>query len=244
MRLNAADQFQELKNSTSNNLKREVILTDDGSTTIKIHGWEETYHSKYGAIQEAYHVFIKNGLSRFNGQPVSILEIGFGTGLNAFITYLNSEKLSQQINYVGVEAFPISQEELSGLNYVDVLNAEAERAVFDAMHNCDWETKTSLSSLFTLTKTATHFQDIAFQNKFDIIYFDAFGYGVQPELWSEEIFALMYSALKKSGLLITYAARSIIKRNMQSAGFTVKKLEGPPGKREMMAAFKNFHEDV
>lgn len=219
-------------------MKREIIQTSDGSTTIHLPEWNESYHSKHGAIQEAKHVFIKNGLSLFEDKAVSILEIGFGTGLNAFITYLESQKHQQRIHYVGIEAYPISSDEVLKMNYVSELNAEPERAIFELMHHCDWEEETSLSSNFQLTKRKQFFDTISDENCFDLIYFDAFGYRVQPELWSTAIFERMYRSLKSSGILVTYAARGIVKRNLQEVGFTVEKLEGPPGKREMFRATK------
>lgn len=219
-------------------MKRNIIQTRDGSTTIHIEEWDECYHSRFGAIQEALHVFIKKGLSLFEKDSVSILEIGFGTGLNAFVTFLESPKLNQTIHYVGVEAYPVSLEEAASMNYVAELNAENKRHIFEKMHECNWEEKISFSDNFHLTKRKQFFADIDDKEQFDLIYFDAFGFDVQPELWSAEIFQKMFEALKPKGILVTYAARSIIKRNMIEAGFTVEKLEGAPGKREMFRARK------
>jgi tRNA U34 5-methylaminomethyl-2-thiouridine-forming methyltransferase MnmC len=219
-------------------LKREIIQTQDGSTTIQITEWNECYHSKFGAIQEAQHVFIKNGLSLFENKTISILEIGFGTGLNAFITFLESKKLHQIIDYVGVEAFPITAEEVLSMNYISELNAESERSIFEKMHEYDWEKQIVLSDNFLFTKREQFFADIDDLEKFDLIYFDAFGYNVQPELWSTAIFQKMFNALKTNGVLVTYAARGVVKRSMKEVGFTVEKLAGPPGKREMFRARK------
>jgi tRNA U34 5-methylaminomethyl-2-thiouridine-forming methyltransferase MnmC len=220
-------------------LKREIIQTLDGSTTIHIAEWDECYHSKHGAIQEAQHVFIKNGLSLFPDRNVSILEIGFGTGLNAFITFLESKKKNQSIDYVGVEAYPISADEIVSMNYVEELNALEQSSIFDTMHQSNWQEKIILDDDFTLTKRKQFFEEINDENKFDLIYFDAFGYRVQPELWSTAIFEKMYKALKPNGVLVTYAARGVVKRSMIEVGFTVEKLAGPPGKREMFRATKN-----
>jgi tRNA U34 5-methylaminomethyl-2-thiouridine-forming methyltransferase MnmC len=219
-------------------LKREIIQTKDGSTTIHLEEWNESYHSKHGAIQEAKHVFIKNGLSLFKNKTLSILEIGFGTGLNAFISFLEAQKMDQTIDYVGVEAYPVAPEEILSMNYVDELEAQNQLAVFEQMHQCNWEEKTVLSNNFSLTKRKQFFQDIDDVAQFDLIYFDAFGYRVQPELWSTAIFQKMYDALKENGVLVTYAARGVVKRSMIEVGFKVEKLEGPPGKREMFRAFK------
>ncbi|RED23602.1 tRNA U34 5-methylaminomethyl-2-thiouridine-forming methyltransferase MnmC [Flavobacterium cutihirudinis] len=219
-------------------MKREIIKTLDGSTTIHLEEWNESYHSKHGAIQEAKHVFIKNGLSLFNNKPVSLLEIGFGTGLNAFITFLESQQNQQSIDYVGVEAYPVSAEEVLAMNYVDELEASEFYNIFEKMHKCEWDNKVEICDQFSLTKRKQFFDEIDDIEKFDLIYFDAFGYRVQPELWSTEIFQKMYNSLKPNGVLVTYAARGVVKRSMISVGFTVEKLAGPPGKREMFRATK------
>ena len=200
--------------------------------------WDETYHSKFGAIQEAKHVFIKNGLSLFEGKSVSILEIGFGTGLNAFITYLEAKSSDQKIDYTGVEAYPVSEEDTLKMNYVSELEAKSCEEIFLKMHQSNWNEKVILDADFTLEKQNKKFQEIADESKYDLIYFDAFGFRVQPELWSLEIFQIMFRALKPTGILVTYACRSSIKKAMLESGFKVEKLNGPPGKREMLRASK------
>lgn len=219
-------------------MKREIITTLDGSVTIHLPEIKETYHSKFGAIREAYHVFIKSGLALVKDRPVSILEIGFGTGLNAFITYLESVKTGQEIQYTGVEAYPVAAEEVSQLNYITELNAQNEGTAFDAMHTSDWEKALVLNDKFTLTKRKQFFNEITDAEAFDLIYFDAFGFHVQPELWNVDIFLRMYNALRPNGILVTYACRTSIKKAMTEAGFTIEKIAGPPGKREMLRAYK------
>ncbi len=219
-------------------MKREIIHTLDGSTTIHIKEWNECYHSKHGAIQEAKHVFIQNGLALFENKSVAILEIGFGTGLNAFITFIESKKLNQIINYVGVEAYPIAASELQAMNYVTELKAVEQQNIFDKIHESVWNEKVILDTDFTLTKRKQFFESVEDVEQFDLIYFDAFGYRVQPELWTISIFEKMYNALKPNGKLVTYAARGVVKRNMMEVGFVVEKLPGPPGKREMFRAIK------
>ena len=222
-----------------NQMKREIIITNDGSTTIRIPEWDENYHSTHGAIQEAKHVFIKNGLDLFQNQDsISILEIGFGTGLNAFITFLETIN-KEKVNYVGVEAYPISQEEIAQMNYVSELDSEMYQEIFDKMHSCDWENQQTITENFLLTKRKQFFQDIEDKEQYDLIYFDAFGFPLQPELWSEAIFKKMYEALLPKGTLVTYACRSSIKNAMLSVGFSIEKLPGAPGKREMLRATKN-----
>lgn len=221
-------------------MKREIITTSDGSVTIHLSEWDESYHSKHGAIQEAKHVFIQNGLSLFKRQSVSVLEIGFGTGLNAFITFLEGITNGLTINYVGYEAYPISIAEIKQLNYVTQLQAEKFQNEFDVIHQSDWDKPVTISSQFILTKKNKLFNEVTEEACFDIIYFDAFGYRVQPELWTVVIFKLMFEALKPNGVLVTYACRGVIKRAMVEAGFSVEKLPGPPGKREMLRAFKKI----
>ena len=222
-------------------MKREIITTNDGSTTIHLPELNESYHSKHGAIQEAYHVFIKNGLSLFEGKSVSILEIGFGTGLNSFITYLEAKKSNQTIDYVGVEAYPVAVDEALQMNYVKELKANQEAAIFKDMHEANWEEKVAISDDFSLTKRQQLFQEINDEDAYNLIYFDAFGFRVQPELWSLEVFQKMYNALKINGVIVTYACRSSIKNAMIECGFKVEKLPGAPGKREMLRAKKiNF----
>lgn len=219
-------------------MKREIIKTDDGSVTIHIPEMDECYHSKFGAIQEAEHVYIQNGLALFNDNDISILECGFGTGLNAFMTFLEAQKANQKINYTGVEAYPVSEGEIAQLNYVEELGAQDNKDFFVKMHSAPWSTEVKISANFVLTKRQQRFQEIDDENRYDLVYYDAFGYPSQPELWTEDIFKRMYTALKPNGILITYACRGVIKRAMIAAGFTVKKLPGPPGKREILQAVK------
>jgi len=221
-------------------LKREIIKTLDGSTTIHLQEWDECYHSKHGAIQEAQHVFIKNGLSLFQNTTISILEIGFGTGLNAFITFLEASKMNIKVDYVGVEAYPVSDNEVISMNYVKELDVIDKSEIFELMHSNAWGKKNYIAGDFYLTKRNQFFQTIDDIEQFDLIYFDAFGYRVQPELWSTDVFRRMYTALKKDGVLVTYAARGVVKRSMIEVGFTVEKLSGPPGKREMFRATKGY----
>lgn len=220
-------------------MKRQIIYTADGSTTLHIPEWEESYHSKHGAIQEAYHVFIHSGLSLFEGKSVAVLEMGFGTGLNAFITWLEHEKRGQSIDYVGLEAYPVAQEEVAQMNYPSALNVVQHQSIFDTMHQLPWNQPTAISVHFTLTKRQQFFQDLNENDRYDLVYFDAFGFRVQPELWDNAMFQKLYAAMRKGGVLVTYACRTSIKKAMLEAGFTVEKLPGAPGKREMLRAFKN-----
>ena len=220
-------------------MKRNIIITADGSKTIQIEDWNEQYHSIHGAVQEAQHVFIKHGLHTLNLKNIHILEVGFGTGLNAFITLLEAEKGQLQINYTGVEAYPVLKKELEELNYPAILNATSRTDDFWKLHLTDWNTPIQITENFTLTKQQKFFDDINDLDNYHLIYFDAFGARVQPELWDEVMFKRMYKALKYNGILVTYAAKGSVRRAMQAAGFLVEKLPGPPGKREMLRGAKH-----
>ena len=222
-------------------MKRSIITTSDGSKTIQIEDWDEQYHSIHGAIQESQHVFIKTGLYHFlelyKPAEITILEIGFGTGLNAFMTALESAKKETKIHYEGVEAYPVLAEELAQLNYASLIDAD-QHIIFDTLHTVSWEELHSITSQFSLKKRQQFFTDIEDKNFFNLIYFDAFGARVQPDLWTESIFKRMFNALKINGVLVTYAAKGSVRRAMQAVGFVVERLEGPPGKREMLRATK------
>ncbi|WP_034057185.1 tRNA (5-methylaminomethyl-2-thiouridine)(34)-methyltransferase MnmD [Lacinutrix jangbogonensis] len=223
-------------------MERKIIITEDGSTTIHIPEWNEQYHSTHGAIQEAEHVYLKHGLAFFcasegytKQSQIAILEIGFGTGLNAFLTAIKAEALNLNCSYVGVEGFPISQKELEALNYTETLKHDA---IFNAIHDCKWESDFAISNNFNVKKQQKQFSEITDINQFDIVYFDAFGPRVQPELWTEAVFKSMYNAMKPNGVLVTYCAQGHARRAMISVGFTITKVEGPPGKRHMLRAVK------
>ena len=223
-------------------MKREVVITGDGSSTIHLPEWDEQYHSKHGAIQEAYHVFIKHGLQHVYNfgetNNLAILEIGFGTGLNAFITLLEADKLKLLIDYFGVEAYPVAMDEIKQLNYPKQLQVSKNEELFKKLHVVGWNESNEISKNFSLTKQNRFFSEINEKTVYNLIYFDAFGARVQPELWTEKIFQQMFDALIDGGVLVTYAAKGSVRRAMQAVGFKVEKLPGPPGKREMLRATK------
>ncbi|MDP5044505.1 MAG: tRNA (5-methylaminomethyl-2-thiouridine)(34)-methyltransferase MnmD [Leeuwenhoekiella sp.] len=224
-------------------MERKIVKTGDGSTTIQLTEWNEQYHSMHGAVQEAKHVFLKMGFDYAVAETpeltqLNILEIGFGTGLNALLTLIHAEDSSIAIKYEGVEAFPVSSEEMAQLNYLEAIAAQSYATAFETMHTSAWGDFTAITPNFQLKKRQQTFETITDQNKYDLIYFDAFGARVQPQLWEEPIFQKMYEALKPGGILVTYAAKGSVRRAMLAVGFKVDRLPGPPGKREMLRAIK------
>lgn len=215
----------------------QLIITKDGSHSLFSQKHGVSYHSKYGAIQETQHVFINAGFQhKIPTTSLSILGIGFGTGLNAFMTFLESKKQGIDINYIGVEAYPLSLETINEFNFSEILKEEEN--AFQKIHELDWEIAHALNDHFQLTKMKMMIEDIDFINQFDLIYFDAFGPGAQPELWEESVLQKMYDALKMEGVLTTYCAKGSVKRSLKKVGFTIEALPGPPGKREMTRAVK------
>lgn len=216
-------------------MRRELVFTADGSTSFKISDWDECYHSRHGALAEAVHVFIKNGLHQTQ-RSVAVLEIGFGTGLNAFLTAIEAFKRDMLVRYVGIDAYPISASDAAKMNYAEVLNVNA--SLFKDMHELPWGEHIIMSPNFTFCKLQQYVQDLELEDTFDLVYFDAFGYRVQPELWTIDVFTRIFNVMNKGGILVTYASKSIVRRNLLEVGFTVEKLPGPPGKREMLRAVK------
>ena len=228
-------------------MKPKIEITKDGSSTLIHPKYLAHYHSVFGAIEESNHVYINAGLLYFfsliEGQNLkkscSVLEVGFGSGLNAFNTFLKTKETPTAINYVGIETYPIPIETIEKLNYVEQFNAQKDASVFKQMHTLSWEEKHQITNNFSFKKQQQDIFDLKGTNLFDLIYYDAFGPGAQPELWTEPVFEIMFSALKKGGVLITYCAQGAARRAMQSVGFTVSKLPGPPSKRHILRAVKD-----
>lgn len=218
-------------------MKREIITTNDGSSSIYIPEMDETYHSVHGAVQEALHVFIKNGLGLLSSKEINVFELGFGTGLNAILSEQYSSQNSILINYHSIEAFPVEVSLVKLLNYNDIIKYNVE--IFDSIHSAKWEVLNRISETFQLKKIEAKIQDFELdKNHYDIVFFDAFGPRAQSEMWSVEILQKMYDGLKPDGKLVTYCAQGQFKRDLKSIGFKVENLPGPPGKREMTVATK------
>ena len=228
---------------------KTIIKTADGSHSLFVEELNEHYHSIHGAIQESKHVFIEAGLKQFipttelpdakKGDPLKILEIGLGTGLNAFLTFIESKQSAIKIDYTAIEPYPVNADLINRLNYVQLLEMQINQPVFDAIHTSEWEKPILLSNEFTFYKIKKKLQELTLEKKYHLIYFDAFGPSVQPEMWSEEVFVKLFEATEPGGCLVTYCAKGEVKRTLKKVGFTVESLQGPPGKREMIRAKKN-----
>jgi tRNA U34 5-methylaminomethyl-2-thiouridine-forming methyltransferase MnmC len=220
----------------------KLIETSDGSHTIQSDAFQATYHSTHGSIQESKIVFIDAGLHHFTSsqkESISILEIGFGTGLNAFMTYLEAKNHSTNINYDTYELHPIGTEIAEKLNYPTMLNAETEKDFFQSLHSKKNIKKAFCDKYhFNFTLFIDNFELQDFSSIYDIIYFDAFAPNVQPQLWQEDFLKKMYDALNDGGILVTYCAQGAFKRALKAVGFEVEALPGPKGKREMTRAVK------
>jgi tRNA U34 5-methylaminomethyl-2-thiouridine-forming methyltransferase MnmC len=223
---------------TKKHLSRQIVKTDDGSHTLIIPELNEHYHSTHGAIQESMHVFIQAGFNQLAfASKLSILEIGFGTGLNALLTFIQSKVSRQQIAYCTIEKYPLINEEFMQLNYASILNDYPNDLLF-RMHNAPWEKSTAIDSAFTLLKLHHDLLHLQVDITFDLVYFDAFGPDKQPDLWTEDVFKTIYGLMNRGAILTTYSAKGQVRRNMKNAGFNVERIAGSPGKREMLRAKK------
>lgn len=212
-----------------------IITTEDGSHSLFDDKLNETYHSTRGARGESLHVFIKEGLGHWfsenRKEEIRILEVGLGTGLNAFLTYLWAEENQQKIHLISLEPFPLEKKIYESLNY---FNTDEEKKVLLQVHESEWESEVSISPFFKLFKTTTKLEDFSTLKFFDIVYFDAFAPSKQPEVWSLENLKKCFNFLHPTGILTTYCAQGQFKRNLAEAGFEVETLQGAMGKKEMV----------
>lgn len=220
---------------SNNKNELKVIKTEDGSSSIYIALLDETYHSTHGALQESNHVFINHGLHLLKSKSIAILEVGFGTGLNASLTYLETLESDITINYTALEPYPLPK------NIIYEVAAGYPKTIAETMillSQLEGGKPVSVCSNFIFTLHLTQLQTFNFTDTYDLIYFDAFAPGKQPDMWTLEIFLKLFEVLKPGGLLTTYCAKGAVKRNLKQVGFTVKAFPGPPGKREMTVAFR------
>ncbi|WP_422361073.1 tRNA (5-methylaminomethyl-2-thiouridine)(34)-methyltransferase MnmD [Reichenbachiella sp.] len=222
----------------------KVIETRDGSSSLLIPEMNETYHSTHGAITESEYVFLKMGVNHFrethpNQKEIKILEIGFGTGLNAWLTALVAQESKIKIKFTSIEKFPLDANLVNQLNYKDKKESDESRVLFEKVHNADWDNECAVTEWFNLTKIQIDLANFNPTNEsFNLIYFDAFAPSKQPEMWSQEVLKKMFDLLKTNGVFVTYCAQGQFKRDLKAVGFATEELDGPPGKKEMTRGTK------
>jgi len=224
-------------NYTYRNKLNQIVTTSDGSHTIYVPELDEHYHSIHGAVQESDFIFIKSGFEFCNANPLNILEVGFGTGLNALLTAIRSMKGKREVNYTSIEKYPIDEKTIISLNHYQFAG-EAGKEIFNLIHSSPWNINVNICENFNLTKTEGDLTIKPPQGQYDLIYFDAFGPDKQPEMWTKEIFSSIASVTKTNGVFVTYSAKGEVKRNLRACGFEVSHLPGPPGKRQITRAVK------
>ncbi len=217
--------------------KTTLLITEDGSHTLYQPNIDESYHSTHGAIQESEFIFIDKALNHSLKSEVRILEIGFGTGLNALLTYVNAVENKKVIHFTTLELFPIDKDLVTQLNFCK-FELSHYQTVFEVMHAMEWEVEQRLSPTFTMRKIKSDFCKTNLEGNFDIVYFDAFSPEKQPEMWTLEQFKKIYASCNAGAILTTYCAKGYVRRNLINAGFKVERLPGPPGKREILKATK------
>lgn len=215
-------------------MKSIIETTADGSHTLFVPGLDEHYHSVNGAVQESRHVFIDAGLHRLRKDRLRILEVGFGTGLNAFLTLLDGGAAA--VTYYAVEKYPLPTDVARQLNYGAILAPGGDAAAFLRLHEAPWEHDAAISDRFTLHKMQADINGCRLPPAIDLVYFDAFAPGKQPEVWNQAVFDALYACMTPGGILTTYCAKGEVRRMMQRAGYSVERIPGPPGKREMLRA--------
>ena len=215
----------------------EILITSDGSHTLFVPEIDECYHSTHGAIQESRHIFIEAGLNHCSKLEINILEIGFGTGLNAFLAFLEAEKNGLKIRYTTLEKYPVTSEKSDLLNYPSII-VPSKQNIFEKMHKCKWNESIKLTDFFQLEKIKCDFAHFEHNSNYDLVFFDAFSPEKQPEMWTQEQFQKIYAHCNSGAILTTYCAKGIVRRALQNAGFEVERLPGPPGKREILRGLK------
>jgi tRNA U34 5-methylaminomethyl-2-thiouridine-forming methyltransferase MnmC len=221
----------------------KLIETEDGSSSLAVPELNETYHSIHGALTESRHVFIKNGfrylVSATNPVEINILEIGFGTGLNALLTLSENIKFNLKIRYTAIEPFPCPADLVRQMNYASLVAFPESGMYFEKIHECPWNESCNINEKFSLHKL-----NIMYQNympgiiQFNLVYYDAFAPNKQPDLWEYALINKTAGCLSSKGIMVTYSAKGQLKRDLKSTGLEVETLAGPPGKKEMVRAIK------
>ena len=222
-------------------MNRQLLITKDGSHTLYAPELQDHYHSTFGAVQESTHIYIERAFRacRLDKDKVNVLEIGLGTGLNAFLTWQESLKQEIYLEYHALEPYPLNISIAEQLNYIDFVQAEGAKAAFYKMHKAEWGTSIDVSKYMTLVKRDLKVQDARLELEyFDVVYFDAFGPEAQPELWTEKVFRKIFDSMVPGAVMCTFSSKGDVKRAIKSAGFNLELIDGPPGKRTITRAWK------
>lgn len=218
-------------------MANQLIYTEDGSLSLLQTQLNETYHSEHGAVNESMHVFIDAGLKHQTKTKLKVFEVGFGTGLNALLTFMEAHRSNLQIEYTTVELYPIEDELANSLNY-NKLIIDEKQDVLQRMHAAAWGSRVDISPNFHLLKLQEDFTQLQLTDRYDVIYFDAFSPDKQAEMWTQERFQMIYDHCSEGAVLVTYSAKGAVRRSLQAVGFQVERLAGPIGKREILRAIK------
>ncbi|GHB29760.1 tRNA (5-methylaminomethyl-2-thiouridine)(34)-methyltransferase MnmD [Mongoliitalea lutea] len=221
----------------------KIITTEDGSHSLYVPEINETYHSFHGAYRESVHVFMLYGLEAWymrnpNKFPIRIFEVGFGTGLNAWLSLVWAEQYKVPVLYHTIEPFPLQEEVYKQLNYTEVDDSIYHYApFFQVLHEAPWNKGDIVTEYFNMKKDEVTLEDATLYPS-DVIFYDAFAPNKQPELWTKEMLAKAVDTLNPGGVLVTYCAKGQLKRDLKELGLQVETLPGPPGKKEMTRAWK------
>jgi tRNA U34 5-methylaminomethyl-2-thiouridine-forming methyltransferase MnmC len=222
-------------------MKHKLIQTADGSRTLYLPEMDEQYHSVNGALTESNYVFIEKGYHFHPAEKPVVFEVGFGTGLNCLLTVLWATKNKRPTLYYTIEKYPLDNLWIKALNYGGPISEEA-KTLFTTIHECEWGKTVEITEYFKLHKIKADLTEAAVTGleKFDVVYFDAFGPDKQPEMWTPEIFRKIFSQCSPGAVLVTYSAKGEVRRQLSAAGFVMERLPGPPGKKEMLRGIKNI----
>lgn len=223
-------------------MRRTIVTTEDGSHTIRVDELDEHYHNTHGAIEESEYVFLKHGYHQAGTwlNPFNILEVGFGTGLNALLTFRENLKEKRKVNYIAIEPYPLTKEEKEALNYHDLIEVPDSKKVFNSLHK-DTSSPYFIGEQFIILHLKNKLEDVKLKpESLNLVYFDAFAPSVQPEIWEKDVFKKLYEALENNGVLVTYSASGNVKRALHETGFQLEHPQGPPGKREITVARKTM----
>ncbi len=220
-------------------MQPQIIKTSDGSHTLYSPDMDEQYHSVNGALTESLHIFIKHGYQVCTEKNKKVFEVGFGTGLNCYLTAIEAEKNRTPTTYVAIEEYPLEKERWQALNYPQVYPSK-DQTLFQSIHEAEWGKKVEISTHFQLLKLKLDITTSTLPNleEANIVYYDAFGPDKQPEMWKLLVIEKVANIMASTGILVTYTVKGSVKRGLKSLGFRIEKVPGPPGKNEILRGYK------